>query len=643
LGLIRVRKFAGGFRSRVLTAFAVLAVVASGLTVGSLATPAAPAEAASVPFDPGYIISDANFFNGGAMTEAQIQAFLNSTGSVLATYRSTVSSRAARPSADIPGHIYCNAFQGGSNLLASTIIYRAQVACGISAKVILVTLQKERTLITKTPAQAIPNDFLVAMGYGCPDTAPCNDLYFGFGNQVYMASLQFKFYQRPENRFNFQPGVRFIQYSPTASCGGTNVNIANWGTAALYNYTPYQPNPASLAAYPGAAPGGCGAYGNRNFANFYTEWFGSPTGGAAEITPKGDLNAVTTRTGGVTVRGWAFDPETTNAIWVDVTANGVYKASIRANAARPDVQAAFPNQSANHGYLADINLPAGRHEVCTWAINVGAGTVNPKLGCRTVTVASAPVTPEPIPTTPTQPVPTNDRGNLPRGDVNDIRASGTTATLRGWAFDADSTLPIFVDVWVNGAWKASVYANAPRPDVKAAYPAQGNNHGFSAPLTLPAGTHQVCVYAINAGRGANPLLECQTVRIAAATTPPTTPPPTTPPTTPPPTSGTAVPRGDLNHVRAAAAGMVNAKGWAFDPDTTAPIYVDMWVDGAWKASILANVARPDVKAAFPAQGDNHGFAQNVAVPSGARSVCFYAINTGAGVHPLIGCQTVTVP
>ncbi|WP_168626452.1 hypothetical protein [Cryobacterium sp. BB307] len=254
--------------------------------------PSERAEAAlpnPVTFDPGNIISDDNFYDGSAMTESQIQAFLVARGSALASYRSTVANRAAYISDQArPGHVYCQAFQGGSNLLASTIIFRAQQACGISAKVLLVTLQKEQGLITRSTASE--SAVRIAMGYGCPDTAPCNELYYGFGNQLYMASRQFKVYQLPENRFRYHPGNVYVQYHPNTACGGTTVNIKNWATAGLYNYTPYQPNSAAMHSYPGTGDS-CSSYGNRNFWFFYSDWFGDPaaTSGAAAIALAHDL------------------------------------------------------------------------------------------------------------------------------------------------------------------------------------------------------------------------------------------------------------------------------------------------------------------------------------------------------------------
>jgi hypothetical protein len=46
------------------------------------------------------------------------------------------------------------------------------------------------------------------------------------------------------------------------------------------------------------------------------------------------------------------------------------------------VHGAGPRQ----GYSADVALARGRHTICTYAINIGTGTGNPRLGCRAVTV-----------------------------------------------------------------------------------------------------------------------------------------------------------------------------------------------------------------------------------------------------------------
>ncbi|WP_191412333.1 hypothetical protein [Salinibacterium sp. ZJ70] len=229
-----------------------------------------PAEAvAAADFNPGVIISDTLFYDRTAMSESDIQAFLVAKGSALAGMTFSVGSRARSISADT-GNVKCEAFEGGSSLLASTIIYRAQTSCGISAKVILVTLHKEQGLITaRNPSQTALDR---AMGYACPDTAPCAPTTLGFGNQVYAGTLQLNTYKA--SRFGRQPGVHQIQWHPNAACGSSAVYVQNYATAALYNYTPYQPNAAAMANMPGIGDS-CSSYGNRNFWYFYQTWFGS--------------------------------------------------------------------------------------------------------------------------------------------------------------------------------------------------------------------------------------------------------------------------------------------------------------------------------------------------------------------------------
>lgn len=229
--------------------------------------------AAVVGFNPENIISDALFYDGGAMTSAQIQSFLDAkigacqNGKCLNVLTAGISTRAAVIS-QTTGNLICSAIQGGS-MKVSELIYRVQVACGISAKVILVTLQKEQGLTTSKA----PSDWNLkaAMGASCPDTAPCDPAFAGVGPQILKGTQQLKTYKAAN--FAKQPGVSYIGYSPTASCGGTNLNIRNYATAALYNYTPYQPNASALAAGFGLGDA-CGSYGNRNFYNYYTAWFG---------------------------------------------------------------------------------------------------------------------------------------------------------------------------------------------------------------------------------------------------------------------------------------------------------------------------------------------------------------------------------
>lgn len=256
----------------------VMVGVLAALTVTSLPVGVPPARAAVAhQFDPTMIIADSLFYDGSAMTVAQIQSFLDTkigactNGKCLNVLQVNYGGR-AREVSTRTGRLVCEAIQGGT-MSAAEVIFRAQTACGISAKVILVTLQKEQGLITsRAPSD---NALMKAMGMACSDTAPCDSAYAGFPVQVVEGTRQLKAYYAAN--FARQPGSHNIGFHPNASCGSTTLQIQNYATAALYNYTPYQPNAAAMANLYGIGDG-CSSYGNRNFWRYYTDWFGSTQG-----------------------------------------------------------------------------------------------------------------------------------------------------------------------------------------------------------------------------------------------------------------------------------------------------------------------------------------------------------------------------
>ncbi|WP_324011926.1 hypothetical protein [Microbacterium sp. JZ37] len=230
-------------------------------------------------FNAGNLISDAKMYTSGTMSAAQIQSFLN--GKVPNCHPDyTCLKEFAQRTTTKQANAYCaGTYQGASRESAANIISKVSRACGVSEKVLLVMLQKEQGLVTHT----WPSDWRydIAMGYACPDGAACDERYFGFQNQVYMAAYQLQRYAK-DPYFNWYPVGKTsqVRWHPNASCGSGPVQIANKATAALYYYTPYQPNAASLAAGYGASSDPCASYGNRNFYNYYTDWFG-PTGGGS--------------------------------------------------------------------------------------------------------------------------------------------------------------------------------------------------------------------------------------------------------------------------------------------------------------------------------------------------------------------------
>lgn len=226
-------------------------------------------------FNPARIIDDGIFFNKNTMNTGDIQNFLNAKVPVcrsgyvcLKSYSQSFSSVAADS--------FCGSITGG-NKSAANIIFDVSQACGINPQVILVLLQKEQSLVTDD--WPIDIQYRSATGFGCPDTAACDSQYYGFFNQVYRAARQFKRYVAQPQNYNYAVGRNsFVAYQANnPGCGGTNITIQTSATAALYNYTPYQPNAAALNNLYGSGDG-CSAYGNRNFWRMFTEWFGPTTG-----------------------------------------------------------------------------------------------------------------------------------------------------------------------------------------------------------------------------------------------------------------------------------------------------------------------------------------------------------------------------
>lgn len=286
---MNTRRFAKQFLGGAVKIALAACVLASGTALANFSNvPAVAASASAAPstrvltalsgsqFDAGNIISDDQFYQSGAMSQAEIQVFLDakigscSNSNCLNVLYTGTESRAS-------DRTVCGAFTADSDAIerASAIIYKVQQACGISAKVILVTLQKEQGLVTsKGPTVKALG---AAMGWGCPDTAPCDGAGKGFFRQVYGAAWQFKRYTTPDLFGNYHIGTYSIAHNPDPVCGRQTVAIRNNATAALYNFTPYTPNAATLANLRGSAY--CGAYGNRNFWVYYNDWFGNPTNG----------------------------------------------------------------------------------------------------------------------------------------------------------------------------------------------------------------------------------------------------------------------------------------------------------------------------------------------------------------------------
>jgi len=304
-------------------------------------------------------------------------------------------------------------------------------------------------------------------------------------------------------------------------------------------------------------------------------------------SPFGTVDAYTGG-GGVGVRGWALDPESTASITIQVSIDGAVR-TLTANTSRPDV-GRLHGKGNNHGFSGALTAGNGRHVVCVTAVNVGAGG-NIVLGCQVVTVQNA----------------------NPLGVLDRVSTTPMSITLAGWALDPDTTAPINVHVYLDGKAAQALTANTSRPDIGRVY-GKGDNHGFAATVPTTQGTHRLCLYLINTPSGANPQLPCRTI-----------------------TTGNS-PIGILDRVSTTPTSITVA-GWALDADTTAPIVIHAYLDGQISA-ITADTSRPDVGLLY-GKGDNHGFTATVPTTQGTHRLCLYLINTPLGANPLLACRTIT--
>lgn len=109
-------------------------------------------------FNPGNIISDGQFFNGSAMSQAEVQSFLDTQGGSLAAMTFDTSNES--------GEGLCADYTGTKGESAATIIDQSARACKVSQKVLLTVMQKEQHLVTAVD----PSDYqlMAAMGLNCP-------------------------------------------------------------------------------------------------------------------------------------------------------------------------------------------------------------------------------------------------------------------------------------------------------------------------------------------------------------------------------------------------------------------------------------------------------------------------------------------
>ncbi len=258
----------------------ILSFIASFLLL--LVPISAFAQTVDPSFDANKLIDDKVFSDTQTFGSAQgIQKFLENKNSILANTSTDFLVKLKEPQITVLKEALEDP-QPKLNRLrtAAELIWDASRQSGLNPQVILVTLQKEQSLITGRQTDApekVQRALDNAMGFGCPDATGCGDIFPGFYFQLFgnldatsnrylgAAKSLMKSFSTPGGRgpaINGTPAtvgqriaIQNTQGAPYYALPEQQVTIGNAATAALYRYTPHVFN------------------GNYNFWRYFKEWF----------------------------------------------------------------------------------------------------------------------------------------------------------------------------------------------------------------------------------------------------------------------------------------------------------------------------------------------------------------------------------
>jgi hypothetical protein len=182
--------------------------------------------------------------------------------------------------------------------------------------------------------------------------------------------------------------------------------------------------------------------------------------------------------------------------------------------------------------------------------------------------------------------------------------------IRGWVINKRApTEPVEAQLYIDGRFIESQPAAHARLDIVASQLAENEKHGFffSTP-PLEQGEHEARVYAVHeSGAGARRTMQLvgQPFRCVVESNP-------------------AEPyfRGSVDE-----ANMRYVKGWITSvAGPSANVEVQLYIDGHYVESRVANQPRPDIIAAHLAEDENHGFFfMAPPLAAGEHEACVYVI------------------
>jgi hypothetical protein len=219
------------------------------------------------------------------------------------------------------------------------------------------------------------------------------------------------------------------------------------------------------------------------------------------------------------------------------------------------------------------------------------------------------------------------------------RTSGVS--MIGTYVDIEPTAAMRETVAQVAAWKLGLHDRDPRSSVTLT---SGGSTRYSSgtQVTLPRifGHLDVSSTACPGQRGyaTLPWLRERAAALIASAPPRT--PATATPTASPRASG--APFGEVDEVTPQRGPRVRVRGWAIDSDAPAHTAVEVRVDGAAAATVVADRFRSDLRTRYPQYSPEHGFDAVVELPAGRRTVCLVALDRPGTAHTPLGCREVTV-
>lgn len=258
-------------------------------------------------FNPGDLISDSAFSSLSTFSGSQgIQQFLALKGSVLANTDPNFLQKLKEPQdSSVKSGLGDPEPNLGRLRTAAELIWDASRHSGLNPQVILVVMQKEQSLITGTFSNGDSLQWGLdhAMGFNCPDTSGCSQLFAGFYYQLFgnfdaqgnryigAPDSLMRSFNTPNGRGPLVDVSNSVYGSPlirTSRVGDTiyldntqgppynapateKVTLSNLATAALYRFTPHVYN------------------GNYNFWKFFSTWFKYANGTLLRVQPGNNI------------------------------------------------------------------------------------------------------------------------------------------------------------------------------------------------------------------------------------------------------------------------------------------------------------------------------------------------------------------